>query len=85
MTKDDDDKFKFKVPALRNIAATNPYFHDGKIRTLPEAVRKMADLQIGIQLTKEQEADLVAFLQTLTGKGIKTAGVATGPSAAGKL
>ncbi len=85
VTKDDDDKFKFKVPSLRNIAATQPYFHDGKISTLHEAVRKMADLQIGIQLTKEQEADLVAFLQTLTGKGIKTAGVTTGASAAGKL
>jgi len=85
ITKDDDDKLKFKVPSLRNIAATHPYFHDGKIGTLNEAVRRMADLQIGIQLTKEQEADLVAFLQTLTGKGIKTAGAATGQSAADKL
>lgn len=71
VTKDDDDKFKFKVPTLRNIAATHPYFHDGKIGTLHEAVRKMAELQLGLQLAPEQEADLVAFLQTLTGKGIK--------------
>lgn len=85
VTKDDDDKFKFKVPSLRNIAATYPYFHDGRIGTLNEAVRRMAELQLGIRLTPEQEADLVAFLQTLTGKGIKTAGTATGQGAAGKL
>lgn len=85
VTKDDDDKFKFKVPSLRNIAATSPYFHDGRIGTLNEAVRRMADLQIGIQLTPEQEADLVAFLKTLTGKGIKTAGTAASQGAAGQL
>ena len=75
----------FKVPSLRNVAATHPYFHDGRMTTLHDAVRKMADLQIGIELTKEQEADLVAFLQTLTGKDIKTAATAAGSSAAGKL
>ena len=85
VTKDDDDKFKFKVPSLRNIAATYPYFHDGRIGTLNEAVRRMGELQIGIQLTPEQEADLVAFLKTLTGKGIKTAGPAASQGAAGKL
>ncbi len=53
VTKDDDDKFKFKVPSLRNIAATHPYFHDGKITTLHEAVRTMANLQLGLQLTPE--------------------------------
>jgi cytochrome c peroxidase len=85
VTKDDDDKFKFKVPSLRNVAATHPYFHDGKITTLNEAVRRMAELQIGIQLTPEQEADLVAFLQTLTGKDIKTAAADAGQRATGKL
>ena len=85
VTKDDDDKFKFKVPTLRNIAATHPYFHDGKISTLHEAVRTMANLQLGVQLTPEQEADLVAFLQTLTGKGIKTAAATGSPGTANKL
>ena len=85
VTKDDDDKLKFKVPSLRNIAATHPYFHDGTIGNLNEAVRRMAELQLGIQLTKEQEADLVTFLQTLTGKGIKTAASATRQGAGGKL
>jgi cytochrome c peroxidase len=85
VTKDDDDKFKFKVPTLRNIAATHPYFHDGKISTLHEAVRKMAELQFGLELSKEQEADLVTFLQTLTGKGLKTATTTTGAGAEDKL
>lgn len=53
VTKDDDDKFKFKVPSLRNIAATHPYFHDGKVSSLHEAVRQMADMQLGMQLTPE--------------------------------
>jgi cytochrome c peroxidase len=44
------------VPTLRNIAATRPYFHDGKIATLHEAFRTMADLQLDLRLTPEQEA-----------------------------
>jgi len=70
VTQDEDDKFKFKVPALRNIAATHPDFHDGKVGTLHEAVRTMALLQLGTELTRKQEDGLVAFLRTLTGKGI---------------
>jgi cytochrome c peroxidase len=82
VTKDEDDKFKFKVPSLRNIAVTHPYFHDGKIGSLHEAVRQMADMQLGMQLTDEQEADLVAFLKALTGKELKHATVAPAPAAA---
>lgn len=85
ITKDDDDKFKFKVPSLRNIAVTHPYFHDGKVSSLHEAVRQMADLQLGMQLTKEQESDLVAFLHALTGKEIKTAAPTAKAGAANKL
>lgn len=70
VTKDEDDKFKFKVPTLRNIAATNPYFHDGGIAALHDAVRTMASLQLGVELSPEQEASLVTFLKALTGKGI---------------
>lgn len=80
VTKEDDDKFLFKVPSLRNIAATHPYFHDGKITTLHEAVRTMASLQLGLQLTAEQEADLVVFLKTLTGKGINASAAGGTPA-----
>lgn len=80
VTKDEDDKYKFKVPSLRNIAVTHPYFHDGKIATLHEAVRQMADMQLGLQLTQEQEADLVAFLKALTGAELKNATVVPAPA-----
>lgn len=80
VTKDEDDKFKFKVPSLRNIAVTHPYFHDGKIGTLHEAARQMADMQLGLQLSPEQEANLVAFLKALTGKELKNAPVAPAPA-----
>jgi cytochrome c peroxidase len=70
ITMDDDDKFQFKVPSLRNVAETGPYFHDGRLATLSETVRTMAKLQLGRDLSKEQEHDLVIFLQCLTGKGI---------------
>jgi cytochrome c peroxidase len=68
VTKDDSDKFKFKVPMLRNIALTEPYFHDGKIATLKEAVTKMAYHQLGKELKAEEADDLVAFLDCLTDK-----------------
>jgi cytochrome c peroxidase len=73
VTKDDSDKLKFKVPSLRNVAATYPYFHDGKVASLPEAVRTMAAIQLGLDLTSEQEQSLVAFLRSLTGEGINLA------------
>lgn len=68
VTKDEDDRFKFKVPMLRNIAITHPYFHKGQISTLEEAVRKMAWHQLGKELTEGDVQSLVAFLQTLTDK-----------------
>lgn len=68
VTKKELDKFMFKVPSLRNIADTAPYFNDGKIKTLQEAVQKMAYMQIDIKLS-DQEADKIAvFLQSLSGK-----------------
>lgn len=81
VSQDDDDKFKFKVPSLRNIAATGPHFHDGAIAMLPEAVRTMASLQLDKQLTPDEEASLVAFLKSLTGKGIVVPGA---PAEAGR-
>ena len=68
VTKADEDQNKFRVPTLRNIAKTGPYLHDGSVDTLPEMVRLMADHQLGQELTDEQLADLVAFLESLTGE-----------------
>ena len=67
-TKDDADAFMFKVQQLRNVAVTPPYFHDGSVATLPEAVRIMAKLQLGRDLAEGDVADIVAFLETLTGE-----------------
>jgi cytochrome c peroxidase len=61
------DRHVFKVPTLRNVALTAPYFHDGSVDTLAEAVEKMAYYQLGVVLGGEETADLVAFLETLTG------------------
>lgn len=68
VTKDEDDQFRFKVPMLRNIAITGPYFHKGQHATLEEVVRKMAWHQLGKELAEEQVKSLVAFLHTLTDK-----------------
>lgn len=62
------DKHLWRVPTLRNIAMTAPYFHNGAVPTLDEAVRVMAKTQLNQDLTDEQAADLVAFLNGLTGE-----------------
>jgi cytochrome c peroxidase len=67
-TKNEADKFVFKVPSLRNVAKTGPYFHDGSVKTLPEAVSLMAEYQLGKQLTAQQVSDIVTFLNSLTAK-----------------
>ena len=67
-TKSEADAFMFKVPQLRNVAMTPPYFHDGTAATLPQAVRIMAQLQLGKQLSDTQVADIVSFLESLTGE-----------------
>lgn len=63
-----EDMWMFKVPQLRNVAMTPPYFHDGSVATLDEAVRVMARLQLGRKLDDQDAKDLVAFLNTLTGE-----------------
>jgi cytochrome c peroxidase len=68
VTKKDADKFVFKVPSLRNICLTGPYFHDGKSATLADAVKQMAWLQVGDELTDQQVESIVAFLGSLTDK-----------------
>ena len=62
------DKHVFKVPTLRNIALTAPYFHDGSAESLEEAVRVMAKFQLGRTLSAADVEDIVAFLKTLTGE-----------------
>ena len=68
VTKKESDRMKFKVPILRNVAKTAPYLHDGSIATLEEAVKLMAEYQTKEQLSDSQVADIVAFLDSLTGE-----------------
>ena len=67
VTGKDADRFKFKVPTLRNVEMTYPYFHDGEAETLNEAVDVMGRLQLGKKFTAAENAKIVAFLKTLTG------------------
>lgn len=67
VTGKDEDRFNFKVPTLRNVEMTYPYFHDGAANTLTEAVDVMGRLQLGRKFTKDENAKIVAFLKTLTG------------------
>lgn len=68
VTKKEQDKHLFKVPTLRNIALTAPYFHNGAVPTLDEAVRVMARTQLNKPVTDRQVQDIVAFLESLTGE-----------------
>ena len=67
MTHNPPDMYVFKVPSLRNVAMTPPYFHDGSVAALPAAVRIMARVQLGKTLTDAQVTDIMAFLQALSG------------------
>jgi cytochrome c peroxidase len=66
VTKNEADKFMFKVPILRNIEKTHPYFHDGSVANLNEAVKIMAKLELNKDLTDEQINSIVTFLKSLT-------------------
>ncbi|PKA04852.1 cytochrome-c peroxidase, partial [Leptospira ellisii] len=68
LTKNPADAFVFKVPSLRNVAITGPYFHDGKVATLEEAVKKMAYLQLGKELPESDIKSIATFLKALTDK-----------------
>lgn len=63
----DAERFMFKVPTLRNVELTYPYFHDGEAATLEEAVDIMGRLQLGRKYSEQEIASIVAFLKTLTG------------------
>jgi cytochrome c peroxidase len=67
VTKNESDKMMFKVPSLRNVEKTEPYFHNGKVASLDKAVAEMADYQLGRAMTEKEVASVVAFLKTLTG------------------
>jgi cytochrome c peroxidase len=67
VTKAEADRFNFKVPTLRNVEMTYPYFHDGEAETLTEAVEVMGRIQLGKTFTDKENAQIVAFLKTLTG------------------
>lgn len=68
VTKNEGDRMVFKVPTLRNVADTAPYFHDGSIGELPDAVRTMARLQLGKTLSDDDVTSIVRFLGSLSGK-----------------
>lgn len=68
VTKKAEDKNVYRVPTWRNVALTAPYFHNGAVKSLQEAVRVMAKLQLDVDLKNEQVEDIVAFLNTLTGE-----------------
>jgi cytochrome c peroxidase len=68
VTKLEQDKHVFRVPSLRNVDLTAPYFHDGSAASLPDAVKVMAKYQLGRRLQKEDVDRIVDFLKTLTGE-----------------
>ncbi|WP_376986107.1 cytochrome-c peroxidase [Conchiformibius kuhniae] len=73
VTKKEEDRFVFRVPGLRNVAKTAPYFHNGSVDNLPQAVAVMGEAQLGKTLSKEDIDDIVAFLNTTTGEVPKAA------------
>jgi cytochrome c peroxidase len=66
-TQEPADLYVFKVPSLRNVAMTPPYFHDGSVATLDEAVKVMGRVQLGVTLPDTEIGEIVAFLGSLTG------------------
>ncbi len=67
-TKDPADEHMWRVPQLRNLLYTAPYLHNGSVKTIPEAVRLMAKVQLGLDLPDAKAADISAFLASLTGE-----------------
>lgn len=68
VTQKDEDRNYFKTPTLRNITLTAPYFHNGAIESLADAIRVMAETQLDTELSDTQVADLVAFMNALEGE-----------------
>ena len=68
VTRNQNDRMYFKVPPLRNVAKTGPYFHTGKVATIEDAVKQMGEYQTGKQLAAADTAAIVTWLKTLTGE-----------------
>ncbi|HEY3595845.1 MAG TPA: cytochrome c peroxidase, partial [Polyangiaceae bacterium] len=68
LTKIETDRMSFKVPSLRNVEKTAPYFHDGSAKTLEDAVRMMGRYQLGLELSDAEVTSVVAWLKCLTGE-----------------
>lgn len=66
VTRKESDRRKFKTPSLRNVEITYPYMHDGNVKTLEEAVRIMAEYQVGKKISAQETAAIVKFLKSLT-------------------
>lgn len=73
VTNLESDKYVFKVPMLRNVTLTAPYFHDGEVDNLAEAVNQMGYLQLDKGLKDDEINNIVEFLNTLTGEGLRSA------------
>jgi cytochrome c peroxidase len=72
LTRKPDDMYVFKVPGLRNVAMTPPYFHDGSVSTLPVAVRIMAKVQLGKALSDQQTNEIATFLPASPANCLRT-------------
>lgn len=68
VTGKEEDRYVFKVPSLRNVTLTSPYFHDGSAKTLDQAVKVMGKYQLGRQLSQEDTDSIIKFLNTLNGE-----------------
>lgn len=71
VTKEESAKYMFKVAPLRNVALTYPYYHDGAVQDLSEAVKKMAWMNLGKELKQDEIDQIVAFLNALTDKKLE--------------
>jgi cytochrome c peroxidase len=83
VTKSVSDEYVFKVPTLRNIALTAPYFHTGRAWDLRQAIAVMGVSQLGAQLTADETAKVAAFLDSLTGEQPRIVHPILPPSVAG--
>ena len=67
-TKVERDRYRFKTPTLRNVALTYPYYHDGSVETLDQAISMMAKYQVGRSMPEKDVAKVKAFLEAQTGE-----------------
>jgi cytochrome c peroxidase len=68
VTQNEGDRMMFKVPSLRNVAQTGPYFHNGSVASIEEAVVQMGEYQLAKTLKADEVASIIAFLKALTGE-----------------